>query len=131
MSRRPALLVTLLITSLALAGCTPPGAASDAPPVALADSPPGDTVAIPEGSIHAAVEALPGIVERVRDQMEIPGIAVAVVHGGRTGYAEGFGVRRLGADDPVDPQTVFQIASMSKPIGASVVASHVAAGVIA
>lgn len=131
MSRRPALLVTLLITSLALAACTPPGEASDAPRVALADSPPGDAVAIPEGSIDAAVDALPGIVERVRDQMEIPGIAVAVVHGGRTVYAEGFGVRRLGADDPVDPQTVFQIASMSKPIGASVVASQVAAGVIA
>ncbi len=50
-------------------------------------------------------------------------MAVAVVHAGKTVYAKGFGgvkdVNRP-ADDPgnkVDPDTVFQLASVSKPIG--------------
>ena len=132
MRRRPAITLAALAvtTALSLAACTPPGPTA-APTVVLADSPSGDVVAVPADGVDRAVDALPGIVERVRDQVGVPGIAVAVVHDGETVFSDGFGVRELGTDDAVDADTVFQIASMSKPIGATVVATQVADGVIA
>ena len=43
--------------------------------------------------------------------------------------AKGFGVKDVrngdGADNKVDPDTVFQLASLSKPLGATVVAHQV------
>src|SRR3546814_12959713 len=54
-----------------------------------------------------------------------PGVAVAVVHGGKTIFAQGFGVRQLGKPDLIDIDTVFQIASLSKPITATVTAIEV------
>ncbi len=55
-------------------------------------------------------------------------MAVAVVRDGRTVYAKGFGVRKMGAPETVDAGTVFQIASLSKPVTATVVARQVQAG---
>ena len=67
-------------------------------------------------------------------QSGIPGMAVAVVHGGKTIYAKGFGVKdvRNGSApaNGVDPDTVFQLASMSKPLGSTVVAHQVGVGAI-
>lgn len=53
---------------------------------------------------------------------KVPGMAVAVVKDGKVVYAKGFGVRRIGSPERVDADTVFQLASMSKPIAATVVA---------
>jgi CubicO group peptidase (beta-lactamase class C family) len=55
-------------------------------------------------------------------------MAVAVVYGGKTVYAKGFGVREVGKDDKVDADTVFQLASLSKSVAASVVAHQVGTG---
>lgn len=60
----------------------------------------------------------------------LPGAAVAVVHEGQLVYAKGFGVREVGQPEKVDADTVFQLASVSKPIGASVVAKLVGEGKI-
>jgi CubicO group peptidase (beta-lactamase class C family) len=45
-------------------------------------------------------------------------------------YAAGFGVRRVGSSDAVDADTVFQLASVSKSVGATVVAHQVQLGVV-
>ncbi len=45
-------------------------------------------------------------------------------------YAKGFGVRDVNSKTPVDADTVFQLASMSKPIGSTVVAELVGEGKI-
>ena len=58
-------------------------------------------------------------------------MAVAVVRDGRAVYAKGFGIRKVGAPEPIDADTVFQIASLSKPVTATIVARQVAAGVVA
>lgn len=55
----------------------------------------------------------------------VPGVAVAVVRGDEKLYAKGFGRRDLRGTDPVDADTVFQLASMSKAVGATVVAGEV------
>jgi CubicO group peptidase (beta-lactamase class C family) len=48
-------------------------------------------------------------------QWRVPGLALAVVHDGRVVYLKGHGVRELGRADPVTPETVFPIASCTKP----------------
>lgn len=87
-------------------------------------------IPVPQGQLEMAIERVPSIVENVMDQTGIPGIAVAVVANGEVAYAEGFGVRRVGSSDPVTADTIFQIASLSKSIGASVVAHQVGEGVV-
>lgn len=60
----------------------------------------------------------------------VPGCAIAVVHDGHTLFAEGFGVADLRTRAPVTPDTTFQLASLSKPIGATAIAAHVTAGTV-
>lgn len=75
-----------------------------------------------------AIARLPGWVRAQMARTGLPGVAVAVVSGGATVYAQGFGVRELGRPEPVDADTVFQLASVSKSVGATVVASQVGRG---
>ena len=58
----------------------------------------------------------------------VPGAAVAVVHNDQVVYERGFGVREVGKPDPITPETVFQIASLAKPISSTVVAAVVGDG---
>ena len=60
--------------------------------------------------------------------MQIPGVSVAVVQGGRVVYAEGFGVRSLGEEAPVTPQTRFLIGSTTKPLTTLLMAKLVEQG---
>lgn len=53
-----------------------------------------------------------------------------VVHNDKVVYLKGFGVREAGRPDAVGPDTVFQLASMSKPIASTVVASLVSDGTV-
>lgn len=80
--------------------------------------------------VTSAVAKLDGLVADVLARSGIPGMAVAVVHQGKTVYAKGFGVRRLGQPDLIDTNTVFQLASLSKPVGATVVAAQVGKGIV-
>src|ERR1700712_4562944 len=85
-------------------------------------------------AVDDAVARLDGIAEDLMKQSGIPGMAVAVVHGGKTIFAKGCGVKdvRNGTSpaNNVDPDTVFQLASMSKPLGSTVVAHQVGVGAI-
>ena len=97
---------------------------SDEPPQLAAALP------LPDDAVANAVARLDGIAEELMTSSGIPGMAVAVVHGGKTIYARGFGVRDTRKPEKVDPDTVFQLASLSKPIAATVVAHQVGAGAI-
>lgn len=81
--------------------------------------------------IQQAITQLDGHAAELMESSDIPGMAVAVVHGGQVVYAKGFGVRVADGDAPVDADTVFQLASMSKPIGATVLAGIVGEGLAA
>ncbi len=48
----------------------------------------------------------------------IPGLSVAVIDQGRIVWAQGFGWRDVGKRLPVDTDTQFQVASISKPVTA-------------
>lgn len=88
-------------------------------------------VAVPPAQIDAAIGKLDGMAAEIMAKTGIPGMAVAVVRGGATVYAKGFGVRKVGEAAPVDADTVFQIASVSKSLAATVVARQVGRGVVA
>ncbi len=60
----------------------------------------------------------------------VPGLAIAVVFDDAMIYAKGFGVRDTGTGEAVDADTVFQLASVSKPIGSTVVAELIGEGKI-
>src|SRR4029453_5504321 len=57
---------------------------------------------------------LDGYVGEAMEKCQVPGLASAVVKDGELVLARGYGVRQLGRDEPVTPQTVFPIASCTK-----------------
>ncbi|GAB2921642.1 serine hydrolase domain-containing protein [Rheinheimera gaetbuli] len=59
---------------------------------------------------------------------DIPGAAYAIVQGNRIIATAGFGVRLKGSDAPVDPYTVFRIASVSKTFAGSLASMLAAEG---
>lgn len=89
---------------------------------------------LPENAVDNAVAKLDGIAAELMRESGIPGLAVAVVHGGKTVYAKGFGVRNADGGDAegnrIDTDTVFQLASLSKSLSATVVAHQVGIGAI-
>jgi len=87
-------------------------------------------VPIPRGQVDKAIAKLDALAKALLKRSGIPGMAVAVVKDGKTVYAKGFGIRKVGENKPVDADTVFQIASLSKSISATVVARQVGAGVV-
>ncbi|BBX00573.1 serine hydrolase [Mycolicibacterium moriokaense] len=111
-----------------------PGCATSQPPEPAppstptqADVPPPlvPAMPLPENAVDKAVAKLDGIAEELMRKSGIPGMAVAVVHKGKTVYAKGFGVRDVKTGDRVDADTVFQLASVSKSISSTVVAHQV------
>ena len=107
---------------------------ADPPPNPIDPSvpPPEATInAVPPAQIDSAIGRLDGLAKEMLDKTHIPGLAISVVRDGRTVYAAGFGVRRVGTTDAVDADTVFQLASLSKSVGATVVAHQVGIGAVA
>src|SRR5947209_1451370 len=49
--------------------------------------------------------------------LHVPGVSIAVIHDGKIEWARGFGVTRVGGPT-VTPDTLFQAASISKPVTA-------------
>jgi CubicO group peptidase (beta-lactamase class C family) len=72
-----------------------------------------------------AVTKLENETNREMRKSGLPGLAIAVVYNDRLIYSRGFGVREKGKLKLVNANTVFQLASLSKPIGSTVMASLV------
>ncbi len=111
------------VLTVVLTACSAPGPG----PAQFSGEPPQlvPAMALPDNAVGNAVAKLDGIAEDLMKSSGIPGMAVAVVHGGKTIYAKGFGVRDTRNPERVDADTVFQLASLSKPIAATVVAHQV------
>jgi CubicO group peptidase (beta-lactamase class C family) len=61
--------------------------------------------------------------------LHVPGVSIAVIHAGRIEWAQGFGVTRIGGP-PVGRTTLFQAASISKPVTAMAVLRLVQSGML-
>ena len=125
--------VAALVLTL-ISGCSADTPEPAPPPTAqtLSDVPPPlvPAMPLPDNAVDNAVAKLDGIAADLMKKSGIPGMAVAVVHGGKTVYAKGFGVKDVHNGGKVDPDTVFQLASLSKPLSSTVVAHQVAANAI-
>lgn len=80
--------------------------------------------------VDAALPKLEAHIDGLIAEGAVPGLAVAIVHADEVVYLKGFGVREEGSDAPVDPDTVFQLASFSKPISSTVAAALVGKGIL-
>jgi CubicO group peptidase (beta-lactamase class C family) len=82
------------------------------------------------GRVRAVLPAFERYVAESQARTGVPGLSVAIVSGDEVVYLQGFGVRRAGGAEAVTPDTVFQLASLSKPVGSTVVAGLVGRGLV-
>ena len=69
----------------------------------------------------STAEAVPIPPWTVHDRMQyhkVPGVSIAVIHNYALEWAKGYGVLEAGVGTPVDTETLFQAASVSKPVTA-------------
>ncbi len=67
-------------------------------------------------------------VEQMRQDYDVPGVAIGIVQDGKVVMSQGFGVRELGKPEPVDGDTRFMIASNTKALTTLMLAKLVDAG---
>jgi CubicO group peptidase (beta-lactamase class C family) len=90
----------------------------------------GEGAQITPEEVNRAVREIQKLCENEIAQGAVPGLAIAVVFQDQVVYAAGFGVRNVNTQEPVNADTVFQLASLSKPIGSTLVAELVGEGKI-
>ena len=64
----------------------------------------------------ALAATLDELVPALMAELHVPGVAVALIQDRRLVWSRGYGVRNAQTREPVTPGTVFEAASMSKPI---------------
>jgi CubicO group peptidase (beta-lactamase class C family) len=67
------------------------------------------------------IEGAKQIFHSLAEQMawyKVPGVSIAVINDGKIEWAKGYGLREAGKDSPVDVNTLFQAASISKSVSA-------------
>ena len=84
------------------------------------------------GAIQAQENSqeLDAVVERALQQHNVPGAAVAVVEDGALSWAKGYGMAEPAQNLPVMPDTVFDSASVTKPVTAWGIMKLVEAGLL-
>lgn len=81
-------------------------------------------------SVESAIAQLEPLIADALAKTGVPGLAVGIVFQDELVYAKGFGVRSVDASDPVEPETVFQLASVSKSLASTAVSTVVTSGEI-
>ena len=75
-----------------------------------------------------AEEVFGRLIPDLMEKWKIPGGAIAIVKDGRLVLAEGYGLADVKNEEPVQPNSLFRIASISKPITAVAILQLVEAG---
>ncbi len=115
------LMLISLVVSCAPAAAATPVATLEPSPVAVDAPEQLDAVKLAELETY--------IVESM-DLAKIPGLSIAVVQNGEVIYVKGFGVRDLEGNEPVSADTLFMIASATKPLTTLMMATVVDEGQI-
>jgi CubicO group peptidase (beta-lactamase class C family) len=77
---------------------------------------------------EAIITDLKAYIPKVMREAGVPGLSIALIHGGKIVWADGFGVANTLTREPITPQTVFEVASNSKVVTAYCVLRLVDAG---
>lgn len=117
-------LVAFLVTSVASAASLASLAACSRPASSPATPNDSTVVARVTSSLRTgvAIKGAPPARYTLAERMtryKVPGVSVAVVDSGRIVWARGYGVKEVGTNDSVTPSTIFQAASISKPVAAT------------
>ncbi len=64
----------------------------------------------------ARIDALKAFVESAAKTLDVPGVSIGIIENGKILFAGGFGVREIGKPDKVDADTLYLIASSTKPL---------------
>lgn len=73
----------------------------------------------------ATLTAFDAAVDPLRAALDVPGVAVAIVKDGETVFQRGYGLRDVERGEPVTPDTVFRIGSVTKSFSSALVATLV------
>jgi len=104
-----AVALMLLISLAALVAPTPSAASAAADNTSpLQPSPP----------VEETVADLQAYIPDQLESVGVPGLAIALVHRGETVWEAGFGKANTITGDPVTENSVFEVASLSKPVAA-------------
>jgi CubicO group peptidase (beta-lactamase class C family) len=96
----------------------------DTAPVELEDGSQGaDTKPLPP-----EFEELAAVIEQERVDMDIPGLAVAVIMDGKLAWSKGFGTKDPAGEEPVLPTTLFRFGSIAKMMASTAILQQEAAG---
>lgn len=98
--------------------------------MAAQDATPADSIngSITRADVEYALGRLDALIENAMASTGVPGAAVAVVYQDEVVYERGFGVCEVGKPEEITPETVFQLASMSKAISSTLVAAVIGDG---
>lgn len=55
------------------------------------------------------------LIPRVMEREKVPGLSIAIIRDARVVWTEGFGVKSTAHPKPVDADTIFEVASLTKP----------------
>ncbi|MGH8547039.1 MAG: serine hydrolase [Methylococcales bacterium] len=80
--------------------------------------------------VRGALSKLDYYAQQAMKETGIPGMAIGVVYRDQVIFLKGYGVREEGEPGLVDPDTVFLIASVSKPITSTIIARAVTEKVV-
>jgi len=87
-------------------------------------------VVVASPALAAPPKGFEARVDAVRQRAGVPGIAIAIVENGKPVLVRGWGVRKLGATDRVDADTIFPTGSTGKAFTVAALATLVDAGKI-
>ncbi|HBI45603.1 MAG TPA: hypothetical protein DDY78_22540 [Planctomycetales bacterium] len=80
------------------------------------------------GKANPNLASFDRVMEKVVREHHVPGAALAVARNGRIVYARGYGYADLDKKEPVEPNALFRIASVTKPFTAVAVLQLVEGG---
>lgn len=123
--------VPILLLTLVLGACTQDRAKGADPPGA--DGVDDERTRVENGLMQAVIFEGEDNTASVADRMafhNVPGMAFALIDEGRVAWTAGYGVLEAGSAEPVTPETLFQAASVAKPVVASAVMRMYREGVV-
>ena len=102
----------LIIICVMIIGC------DEDPPVTTTDEPLGYTsVGVPAKSL----EEFENVLERIRTDLKIPGFSAAITKDRKIVWAKGFGYANREKSIKATPETVYHLASLTKPFAATII----------
>ena len=81
-----------------------------------------------ESAAGAEIANLQKDIPNLMKEADVPGMSIAVLRGGKIRWEHNFGVRNVKSPQPVDSATIFEAASLSKPVFAYAVLKLVEQG---